>query len=82
MFALAGIYIAAEDALEGAIAADLVPEEVRGIGYGVLGTVNGVGDLVSSIIVGLLWAHVSVAAGFLYAAMLGAIRRAVIFRLR
>jgi MFS family permease len=82
LFVLAGIYVAAEDALEGAIAADLLPEDLRGIGYGILGTVNGVGDLVSSIIVGLLWTHVSVAAGFLYAAVLGAIGSTVILRLR
>lgn len=82
LFGLAGVFIAAEDALEGAIAADLLPQDVRGIGYGVLGTVNGVGDLISSIIVGLLWAHLSVAAGFLYAAALGVIGSLVILRLR
>jgi MFS family permease len=57
LFALAGVSIAVVDSLEGAMTADVVPDEsVRGIAYGVLGTVNGVGDFVSSALVGLLWA--------------------------
>ena len=44
LFCLAGIYIAVEDALEGAMTADLAPAvESRGIAYGVMGTVNGSG---------------------------------------
>jgi MFS family permease len=82
LFALAGTYIAVEDALEGAIAADLLPPEIRGLGYGVLGTVNGVGDLFSSVIVGMLWTQVGSAAGFGYAAIIGLIGALVIFRLR
>jgi MFS family permease len=76
LFALAGVFIAIEDALEGAMTADLVPEESsRGTAYGVLGTVNGVGDFLSSAVVGLLWSF-SPAAGFGYAAvamLLGAV---------
>lgn len=82
LFALAGTYIAVEDALEGAIAADLLPPEVRGLGYGVLGTVNGLGDLFSSIIVGLLWTHATSAAGFGYATALSLAGAFVIFRVR
>jgi len=82
LFALAGTYIAVEDALEGAIAADLLPPEVRGLGYGVLGTVNGLGDLCSSIIVGLLWTHATSAAGFGYATALSLAGAFVIFRVR
>ena len=72
LFMLAGLYIALVDAMEGALAADLLPGDVRGTGYGVLGTINGLGDLVSSIVVGLLWAHVSTASGFIYALVLTA----------
>jgi MFS family permease len=82
LFALAGTYIAIEDALEGAITADLLPPEVRGLGYGVLGTVNGLGDLFSSIIVGLLWTHITYAAGFGYAAALSLAGALLIARLR
>jgi len=68
IFILGGIYIAIEDALEGAIAADLLPQELRGTGYGVLATVNGVGDFFSSLIVGFLWTYASPIYAFGYAA--------------
>lgn len=82
LFAAAGVFIAIEDALEGAIAAELLPAETRGLGYGVLGSVNGVGDLFSSVVVGLLWTHVSVDAGLLYAAVLSVIGAGLIWRVR
>ena len=69
LFALAGVYIAVEDSLEGALTADLVPDESnRGTAYGVMGTVNGIGDFLSSAVVGLLWS-LSPQAGFAYAAV-------------
>lgn len=64
VFALSGIYIAVEDALEGVIPADLVKAEARGTAYGLIGTVNGVGDLVASALVGSLWTAVSPVAAF------------------
>jgi MFS family permease len=70
LFALAGIYIAIVDSMQRALAADLLPLERRGTGYGALATVNSVGDLISSIVVGVLWTQVSAAAGFSYAAVL------------
>jgi MFS family permease len=70
LFILAGVYVGIVDAIERAFAADLLPIESRSIGYGTLATANSFGDLVSSVIVGLLWAHVSIAAGFGYAAVL------------
>ncbi len=82
LFAAAGVFIAVEDALEGAIAAELLPAETRGLGYGVLGTVNGVGDLFSSVIVGVLWAQVSVTAGLVYAALLSLAGAVLILRVR
>jgi len=44
--------------------ADLVPRESRGSAYGVLGSVNGVGDLIASALVGMLWTHVSPQTAF------------------
>lgn len=82
IFVLGGTVIAIEDALEGAIAADLLPEEVRGTGYGVLATVNGLGDFLSSLVVGALWAGVSPAAGFGYAAVLSLAGALIVYRLR
>jgi MFS family permease len=69
LFALAGVFIAIEESLEGAMTADLVPDDSnRGTAYGVMGTVNGVGDFLSSALVGLLWS-LSPEAGFAYAAV-------------
>jgi MFS family permease len=68
LFGLSGLFIAVVDTLEGALTADLVPDEMtRGTAYGVLGMVNGVGDFLSSGLVGLLWGF-SPALGFGYAA--------------
>jgi MFS family permease len=82
LFALGGVYIAAEDALEGALAADMLPDNLRGTGYGVLATVNGLGDFASSIVVGALWQSVSPAAGFGYATILFIVGAVVMYRLR
>jgi MFS family permease len=76
LFVLAGVYIGIVDAMERALAADLLPLDRRGVGYGALATANSVGDLLSSVVVGQLWAHVSFAAGFGYGAaftLLGAL---------
>jgi MFS family permease len=70
VFAWAGVYIAMEDSLEGAIPADMVPLAARGTAYGLMGAVNGVGDLLASVLVGALWTAVSPAAGFLVAGAL------------
>lgn len=82
VFALAGFYIAVQDALEPVLAAELVPAEVRGIGYGVLGSVNGVGDFVSSAAVGLLWTAVSPMLAFGLAATVMATGTVALTRLR
>ncbi len=55
VFIGSGIYIGVEEALERATAADLLPPDGRTFGFGVLATVNGVGDFISSAVVGLLW---------------------------
>ena len=55
LFAVAGLTLAFEDTLEGTITAHQVPLGIRGTGYGTLAAANGVGDLVSSALVGVLW---------------------------
>jgi len=55
--------------LESTITADSIPGETRGVGMGVLGTVNGIGDLGASVIVGVVWTAVSPVAAFGYAAI-------------
>jgi hypothetical protein len=64
IFALAGSAYAVQQSLERAIAADMVPVEVRSTGFGVLATVNGAGDLISSLVVGLLWSAFSAQVAF------------------
>jgi len=70
LFVMAGLYIAAEDSLEGSIPPELTPPEARGTTYGVMGTVNGFGDLVASALVGTLWTAVSPAAAFMCAGVI------------
>jgi len=67
LFGLEGVHGAMQQSLEKSMAAELLPAKMRGSGFGVLATVNGIGDLVSSIAVGVLWSSVSPNAGFLYA---------------
>lgn len=55
---LSGAYIAVEETLEKAVAAELLPRELRSLGFGFLACANAVGDMVSSLYVGyLLEAH-------------------------
>jgi MFS family permease len=82
IFVLGGIYIAIEDSLEGAIAADLLPQELKGTGYGVLATVNGLGDFFSSLIVGFLWSYASPIYAFGYAAGMSLLGSIVILNLK
>ena len=70
IFVLGGIYVAIEETLEDSLCAELVGEEIHGMAFGVLATVNGVGDFLSSVIVGALWSGVGSAAAFGYSAVL------------
>jgi MFS family permease len=79
LFGLAGIHSGVQQSLEKSLAAEFLPQRVRGSGFGVLATVNGIGDLVSSIVVGALWSAVSPAAGFLYAAVFTGLGAALIY---
>jgi MFS family permease len=83
VFVLAGGAYAAQQSLERAIAADLVPVEVRSTGFGMLATVNGIGDLISSVVVGALWTAFSPRVAFTFSLALtcaGAIITAVALR--
>ena len=70
VFVLAGIYVGIQDSLEGAIPAGMVTARERGTAYGLMGAVNGVGDLIASALVGTLWTLVSPVAAFLTAGVL------------
>lgn len=51
---LSGLYIAIEETLEKAAAAEFLPRELRSLGFGILACVNAVGDMASSLYVGFL----------------------------
>jgi MFS family permease len=79
LFVLEGAVMAAKETLESAVATDLLPADVRGTGLGILAGANGVGDLVSSIVVGLLWSKVSAEMAFGYGAIISAIGSVLLF---
>ncbi|MGZ4962782.1 MAG: MFS transporter [Limisphaerales bacterium] len=70
IFILGGINVALEETLEDSLCAELVDESQHGMAFGVLATVNGLGDFVSSIVVGALWASMGIAVAFGYSAAL------------
>ena len=74
VFGLSGLYMGVWETVESSMAASLLSPKERGTGFGVLSTVNGLGDLVSSAAVGLLWAVSPAAAmGFvIFTAVAGA----------
>jgi MFS family permease len=61
-FGFSGLYMGVWETVESTTAATLLPAHVRGVGFGTLATINGIGDLVSSIAVGALWLVSPVAA--------------------
>lgn len=70
IFVIAGLYVAIQEALEPALTAEFVEPSIRGVAFGALGVVNGVGKLISSVAVGLVWTTVSPAAAFGLAAVM------------
>jgi hypothetical protein len=71
LFALAGIYMAVQETLEPAIVPELVPDrQVQGTAFGVLAAVNGYGDVVASLTVGLTVYWFGWTAALIYAAAL------------
>jgi MFS family permease len=67
-FAVAGAGLGLTDTAEAALVARLLPDELRGSGFGLLGAVQSLGDFVSSAAVGLVWTAVSPSAAFVLAA--------------
>jgi len=67
-FVLAGIGIGLAETAESTVVALMLPDRLRGNGFGVLGLVQSFGDLGASLVAGVLWATVSPAVAFGYAA--------------
>ncbi|MFQ5724330.1 MAG: MFS transporter [Terriglobia bacterium] len=82
VFVLGGAYVGVEEALEDSLAAELVPSAQHGMAFGSLAAVNAVGDLVSSLLVGLLWTTVSAPVAFALAGLLFVTGAVLVLRLR
>jgi MFS family permease len=83
LFVCSGLYIACEEVGEKAFATELLPSDRRGTGMGLLAATNGIGDFVSSALVGTLWAvFPAPAVGFLSAAALQLVGAAGLIRLK
>jgi MFS family permease len=67
-FVAAGAGIGLAEPTESAVVAQLLPDRLRGSGFGVLGAVQATGDLVATVVAGLLYTLTSPAVAFGYAA--------------
>ena len=70
LFALYGTSKALVDGTQRAYAADLAPEEARGLALGVFHACSGLASLAAGVIMGFLWDLWSASWAFLYAAIL------------
>jgi MFS family permease len=68
-FVLAGVGIGFAETAESTTVALMLPDRLRGNGFGVLGLVQSLGDLGASLVAGVLWAVFSPAVAFGYAAL-------------
>jgi MFS family permease len=80
IFVAGGIYVAIEETLEDSLCAELVTENQHGMAFGVLATVNGIGDFLSSIVVGWLWSKFGTQVAFGYSAVLFTLGALLILR--
>ena len=81
IFMLGGLQVAVEETLEDSFCAELVDPAQHGMAFGVLATVNGVGDFLSSAIVGLLWSIFGPTVAFGYSAVLFLMSAVLVVRL-
>jgi MFS family permease len=70
MFASVGVSTAMVETSQKAYATELVSAALRGRAFGFLGLIDGIGDLISSLAVGLLFTVASPAWGFAWGAVL------------
>ncbi len=75
--ALLALFVGAQNpvvsSVESSLTSSIVEERRLGTAFGILNGVNGVGDLVSSIVAGVLWTLVSPPAAFGFGAVLCAL---------
>ena len=73
LYAFYGLFYALSEGAGKALVAELVPDENRGVSYGVYNAAVGVMALPASIIAGALWTRVSPAAPFAFGAVLAGV---------
>lgn len=69
LFVVAGMVIGIEETVEGVLCAKLVPSKLRGSAYGLLAATNGIGDMIASSLVGVVWAAYDATLAFGLAAV-------------
>jgi hypothetical protein len=79
---LSGVYVAAEETLEKATCAALIPREARSKAFGVLAAANSLGDLVSSIGIGVALQFGHASLGFSTCAGLAALGALHVYRVK
>jgi MFS family permease len=82
LFACVGIYTAIIESSQPALASTLMPDDQHGAGFGLMSTVDGVGDFLSSVTMGVLWTTVSPNAGFAAAGALALFSAVLLYFLR
>ena len=82
LFAINGMYTAIIESSQPALASTLIAGDQHGAGYGVMSSVDGVGDFLSSITAGLLWTYLSPAVGFLFGGVLALLAAIILFLIR
>ncbi|HUP86223.1 MAG TPA: MFS transporter [Acidimicrobiales bacterium] len=65
-FVLAGVGIGCAETAEHAAVADLAPPDLRGSAFGFLAAVQSAGNLIASLVAGVLWTAMSPAAAFVF----------------
>ncbi len=81
VFVLGGMFVGVEETLEDSLCAELVPPEQHGMAFGTLATVNGIGDSLSSVMVGWLWAVGGTSAAFAYCGVLFLVGSVLMWRM-
>ena len=71
--ALSGVYIAIQETLEKAVVAEMLPRAQRSLGLGLLASANALGDLGSSVFVGIMLAAGEPTLAFAVPAAVGAL---------
>ena len=68
-FVLAGVGIGCAETAEHAAVAAFAPQEIRGSAFGLLATVQAIGNVAASVIAGLLYTVASPMVAFVYLAV-------------